>query len=74
LFRRNVRKDVDKKALGNNRLPRVIIKKDSIDAPPSSLMESTASPKMNTMEGEGIGAHSLACNTSGVEVCVGALR
>jgi len=74
LFRRNVGEDVDKKALGNNGLPRVIIKKDSIDAPPSSLMESTTSPKVKTTKGKGVGAHSLACNTSGVEGRVGAPR
>ncbi len=74
MFRRNVGEDVDKKALRNNRLPRVIIKKDSIDAPPSSLMESTASPKVKTTEGEGVGARSLACNTLGVEGRVRAPR
>jgi len=37
------------------------------DAPPSSLMDSAVSPKKKTMEGEGVGVHSLACNTSGVE-------
>jgi hypothetical protein len=36
------------------------------DAPPSSLMDSTVSPKVKTLEGEGIGARSLARNTSGV--------
>jgi hypothetical protein len=36
-------------------------------APPSSLMDSTMSPKVKTMEGEGIGARSLAHNTLGVE-------
>jgi hypothetical protein len=43
------------------------------DAPPSSLRDSTLSPKMKTSEREGIGASSLARNTSGVEGCVGAL-
>jgi hypothetical protein len=42
------------------------------DAPPTSLMDSIASPKVKTMEGEGIGAHSLARNTSGVKGHVGA--
>jgi len=74
LFRRNVGEDVVKKALGNNRLPCVITKKDSIDAPPSSLMESIASPKVKIMKGEGVGAHSLAHNTSRVEGRVGAPR
>ncbi len=39
------------------------------DAPPNSLMNSIVSPKVKTMEGEGVGAHSLARNTSGVEGC-----
>jgi hypothetical protein len=34
-------------------------------------MDSTISPKVMTIEGEGVGAHSLARNTSGVEGCVG---
>ncbi len=37
------------------------------DAPPSSLMYSTASPKVKIAEGERVGACSLACSTSGVE-------
>jgi len=36
-------------------------------------MDSTISPKVKTTEGEGVGAHSLARNTSGVEGRVGAL-
>jgi hypothetical protein len=40
------------------------------DAPPSSLMDSTTSPKVKTMEGEGFGAHSLAHSTLGVKGCV----
>ncbi len=43
------------------------------DAPPSSLMDSTTSPKVKTTEGEGIGAHSLARSGLGVEGCVGAM-
>jgi hypothetical protein len=39
----------------------------NIDAPPSSLMDSIVNPKVKTMEGEGVGARSLACNTLGVE-------
>jgi len=35
-------------------------------------MNSITSPKVKTMEGEGVGVHSLACNTLGVEGCVGA--
>jgi hypothetical protein len=35
-------------------------------------MDSTASPKVKTMEGEGVGACSLAHNISGVEGRVGA--
>jgi hypothetical protein len=42
------------------------------DTPPSSVMDSVASPKVKTMEGEGVRACSLACNTLGVEGCVGA--
>jgi hypothetical protein len=37
------------------------------DAPPSSLMDSITSPKVKTMEGKGVGAHSLACSIPGVE-------
>ncbi len=74
LSRRNVGEDVDKKALGYNGLPCVIIKKDSIDAPLSSLMELIVSPKVKTTEGEGVGARSLACNTSGIEGRVRASR
>ncbi len=36
-------------------------------------MDLTASPKMKTMEGEGVGAHSLVRNTLGVKGCVEAL-
>jgi hypothetical protein len=43
------------------------------DAPPSSLMDSTASPKMKTTEGEKVRACSLVCNTLGVKGCAGAL-
>jgi len=45
-----------------------------IDTPPSSLMDSTMSLKVKTTEGEGVRAHSLARNTSGVKGRVGALR
>jgi hypothetical protein len=44
-----------------------------LDAPPSSLMDLTTSPKVMTKKGETVGAHSLVCNTSEVEGCVGAL-
>jgi hypothetical protein len=37
------------------------------DAPPSFLMDSTMSPKVETTEGEGVGARSLTCNTSKVK-------
>ncbi len=37
------------------------------DTPPSSLMDSTMSPKVKIMEGEGVGVRSLTRNTSGVE-------
>jgi hypothetical protein len=46
----------------------------SFDAPPSSLMDSTANPRVEIMEGERVGAHSLACNTWGVEGRAGAPR
>ncbi len=36
------------------------------DAPPNSLMDSTASPKVKTTIGDGVGARSLAQNTLGV--------
>jgi hypothetical protein len=42
------------------------------DTPPSSLMDSTMSPKVKTTKGERVGTHSLARNTSGVEGCAGA--
>jgi hypothetical protein len=42
------------------------------DTPPSSLMDSTTSPKVKTMEEERVGACSLAHNTLGVEGHVGA--
>jgi hypothetical protein len=38
------------------------------DAPPSSLMDSTMSPKMKIAEGKGVGAHSLIHNTSEVSM------
>jgi len=38
----------------------------SLDAPPSSLMDSTASPKVKTMKGE-VGVCFVAHNTSRVE-------
>jgi hypothetical protein len=37
------------------------------DAPPSSLMDSTVSPKVKIAEGEGVGARSLAHSTLEVE-------
>jgi hypothetical protein len=44
------------------------------DAPPSSLMDSTTSPKVQTTEREGVGARSLTCNTFGVKGRVGVPR
>jgi hypothetical protein len=44
----------------------------TINTPPSSLMDSTASPKVKTMEREGIGAHSLVHDTSRVKERAGA--
>ncbi len=38
-----------------------------IDTPPSSLMDSTASPKVKTTEGKIVGAHFLAYIILGVE-------
>jgi len=37
-------------------------------------MDITASPKVKTMEGEGVGAHSLAHCTLEVKRCVGTSR
>jgi hypothetical protein len=37
------------------------------DTLPSSLMDLTASPKVTTMEGKGVEAHSLVCSTLGVK-------
>jgi len=37
-------------------------------------MDSTANPKVKTMEGKGVGALSLAHNISQVEGCAGASR
>jgi len=39
------------------------------DAPPSTLMDSITSPKVKTLEVEGVGVRSLAHSTSGVEGC-----
>jgi len=44
-----------------------------IDAPPYSLKNSNASPKVETME-EGVGVRSLVRNTLGVEGHVGVPR
>ncbi len=43
-----------------------------IDAPPNSKIDSTTSTKVKTVEGQGIGARSLAHNTLEVEGRVGA--
>jgi len=43
------------------------------DAPPSSLMDSIASPKVKTMERKGVQVCSLVCSTLGVEGRAGAL-
>jgi len=48
--------------------------KTSFDTPPSSLMDSTISIKVNIMEGNGIGVCSLVHNTSRVEGRAGAPR
>jgi hypothetical protein len=39
-------------------------------APPSSLIDSTVSPKVKTTEGEKVGVRSLVCSTLGVKGCV----
>jgi hypothetical protein len=44
--------------------------KKMINTPPSSLMNSTASPKVKTMKGKKVGAPSLVHNTLGVKGCV----
>ncbi len=46
----------------------------TINAPLSSLMDSTTSPKVKTTEGKGVGARCLVHNTSRVEGCAGAPR
>jgi len=45
-----------------------------IDTPPSSLMDSIISPKVETTKGEGVGVHSLVCSISRVEGRAGTLR
>jgi len=42
-----------------------LLKEGVHDAPLSSLMDSTTSPNVKTMERKKIGVRSLACNTSG---------
>jgi hypothetical protein len=42
------------------------------DAPLNSLIDSTMSAKVKTTKGEGVGVHSLAHSTLGVEGRVGA--
>jgi len=44
-----------------------VCKVTKTNTPPSSLMDSNVSRKVKTSKGEGIGAHSLARNTLGVE-------
>jgi len=53
---------------GNNYIVSMLV-----DALPSSLMDSTMSPKVKTIERKGVGVCSLARNTSGVEGHAGAL-
>jgi hypothetical protein len=40
-----------------------------IGAPQNSLIDSTTSPKVKTMEGEGVGVHSLIYNIGGKKAC-----
>ncbi len=42
--------------------------------PPNSWIDSNASPKVKTMEGQRVKAHSLAYNTSEVKGCAGLRR
>jgi hypothetical protein len=51
---------------------RIVHSQGLSDTPPSSLMDSNMNPKVKTMEGEGVGARSLARNTLGVKGRVGA--
>jgi hypothetical protein len=44
-----------------------------VDAPLSSLMDSTTSPKLTIAEGEGVGVRSLTYSTFRVEGHAGAL-
>jgi hypothetical protein len=44
----------------------------NINAPPHSLKDSNASPKVKTIKEKGIGVHSLMHNTLRVEGCAGA--
>jgi hypothetical protein len=48
--------------------------KFTLDAPPSSLMDSTVSPKVKTSKGKGVEACSLAGSISRVEGHVGVSR
>jgi len=52
---------------------RTNIGKAMMDAPLSSLMDSTASPKVKTLEEEGVRVRFMAHNTLGVEGGAGAL-
>jgi hypothetical protein len=45
----------------------IVFLEAQIDTPLDSLMDSTMNPKVKTMEGEGVGACSLARNILGVE-------
>jgi hypothetical protein len=51
----------------------VVVLNMDVDAPPSSLMDSTTNPKAMTTKAEGVRAHFLARNTLRVEGRVGAL-
>jgi hypothetical protein len=44
-----------------------------VDTPPSSLMDSTANPKVKTTEGKGVGARSLVHNILRVKGRAGVL-
>jgi len=44
---------------------------NDFDAPPSSLMDSIANPKVKIVEGKRVQARSLVRNTLGVEGCAG---
>jgi hypothetical protein len=61
------------KALLRNFVATFFLFSSVIHAPPNSLMDSTTNPKVKTTKGKGVGTHSLARKTLGVEGHVGTL-